>query len=178
MVEEAVRGGVRFVLLRERDLGETAFARLAERLAGALPREVILSIHGRPAVAAALHAGLHLPEGAPPPAAGPSWHGRSVHGSEAASRARRDGVAYIVAGTIFPSVGKPGIPPAGVEGLRAMCAAAHPVPVYAIGGLSAARAGEVRAAGAHGVAVVGAILEADAPEAAARALVKALGGLD
>jgi len=173
-----VRGGVRFVLLRERDLDDTAFARLAERLAGALPRDGILSIHGRPAVAAALRAGLHLPEGAPPPPAGTSWHGRSVHGSEAASRARRDGAAYMVAGTIFPSVGKPGVPPAGARGLRAMCAAARPVPVYAIGGLSTARAGEVRAAGAHGVAVVGAILEADAPEAAARALVDALAALD
>ena len=59
-----------------------------------------------------------------------------------------------------------------------MCAAAGPVPVYAIGGLSAARAGEARGAGAHGVAVVGAILEADAPEAAARALVEALAALD
>jgi thiamine-phosphate pyrophosphorylase len=55
-----------------------------------------------------------------------------------------------------------------------MCAAADPLPVYAIGGVNATRVAAMRRAGAYGVAVVGAILEADAPKAAARALVEAL----
>ena len=164
------------MLLREPDLEGPAFARLAERLAHALPPDAVLSLRGRPEVAAALHAGLHLPEGAPAAPPGTAWHGRSAHGAEAAARARREGAAYLVAGTIFASPGKPGQAPTGVVGLRAMCAASGPVPVYAIGGLTAARAREARAAGARGVAVVGAILEADAPEAAARELVQALAG--
>jgi thiamine-phosphate pyrophosphorylase len=82
----------------------------------------------------------------------------------------------VVGGTVFASAGKPGAVLAGTAGLHAMCAAAAPVPVYAIGGLDVARVREARRAGAHGVAVVGAILEADAPEDAARALVGALDG--
>jgi thiamine-phosphate pyrophosphorylase len=174
VVQQAVAGGVRFVLLRERDLDEPAFARLAEELEDQLPAGVVLSLHGRPGIAASMGAGLHLAENVPaPPAHGP-WHGRSVHGAEAAARARFQGAAYLLGGTIFPTPGKPGAAPAGTAGLLAMCAAAGPVPVYAIGGLHAARVRDVRAAGAHGIAVVGAILEAEDPERAARALVQAL----
>jgi len=169
-----VRGGLRFVLLRERDLPDDAYARLARRLRDALPAEAILAVHGRPQVAASLRAGLHLAEAAPLPPAGMAWHGRSVHGVEAAREARRAGAVYVIAGTIFESAGKPGAAPVGLPGLRAMCAVAAPVPVYGIGGMDAARAGDVRAAGAHGVAVVGAILEADDPGAAVRALLQGL----
>jgi thiamine-phosphate pyrophosphorylase len=46
--------------------------------------------------------------------------------------------------------------------------------VIAIGGITAANAGAVIAAGAAGVAVIGAIFDADDPRAAARALRSAL----
>jgi thiamine-phosphate diphosphorylase len=174
VVLEAVKGGVRFVLLRERDLEGRAYAALAETLVAALPPSVVLTVHGRPQVAAALGAGLHLSEAAPPCTAAAPWHGRSVHGPDAAARARREGAAYVVAGTIFSTAGKRDAPLAGAAGLRAMCAAADPLPVYAIGGVNATRVAAMRRAGAYGVAVVGAILEADAPKAAARALVEAL----
>lgn len=166
---------MRFVLLRERDLDAAAYALLAERLAGAVPAEVRLSLHSRPEVAVALGAGVHLAEsGGPPPTA--PWHGRSVHGAEAAAEAREQGAAYLIAGTIFSSAGKPGAVPVGTAGLAAMCAAAGSTPVYAIGGVDLARVPEVRRAGAHGIAVVGAIQEAADPAAAARALVQSLQG--
>ncbi len=164
---------MRFVLLRERDLDGAAFALLAERLARAVPGDVLLSLHSRPEVAARLGAGVHLAEsGGPPPPA--PWHGRSVHGAEAAARAREQGAAYLIGGTIFSSAGKPGAVPVGTAGLRAMCAAAGSTPVYAIGGVDVEHVPEVRRAGAHGIAVVGAIQEAADPAAAARALVEAL----
>lgn len=172
VVRQAVRGGVRFVLLRERDLDANAFAFLAEALARTLPPQVVLSIHSRPEVAVALGAGLHLAEAGGAPPSSP-WHGRSVHRADAAAQARGEGAAYLIAGTIFPSSGKPGAP-TGIAGLRAMCAAAGPIPVFAIGGVDAGRVGQVRRAGAHGIAVVGAIQEAADPEAAARTLVEAL----
>lgn len=162
------------MLLRERDLDDVAFARLAGRLAQALPRDAVLSVHTRVEVAAALGAGLHLAEAAPPPRPGVPWHGRSVHDGTAVERARSQGAAYLVAGTLFATAGKAGRAPSGPQGLRSMCAAAGNVPVYAIGGIDAGRVDVARDAGAHGVAVVGAILEADDPEAAASALLRAL----
>jgi thiamine-phosphate pyrophosphorylase len=47
--------------------------------------------------------------------------------------------------------------------------APHGVPVIGIGGISAANAPAVRAAGAVGVAVAAAVVQAPDPEAAARA---------
>ena len=174
VVGMAVRGGVRFVLLRERDLDDTVFGRLAQRVAGALPVGTVLSIHSRAEVARALGAGLHLAEAAPVVPTKAIWHGRSVHDPIAMGRAREEGAAYALAGTVHASPGKPEAAAVGVAGLRAMCAAAGALPVYAIGGLTPRHVGEALAAGAYGVAVVGAILEADDPEAAARALCRAV----
>ena len=167
---EAARGGARLVQLREKDLADPEYRALAERLLAGLPPGTRLLTNGRPELAAALGAGLHLPEEAPPPSP-PVPHGRSVHGPATARRAVRDGAAWIVAGTVFPSPGKP--PRLGLDGLARVCASAR-VPVYAIGGVRADSARAVLGAGAHGVAVCGAILEADDPRAAAEALLAAL----
>ena len=48
------------------------------------------------------------------------------------------------------------------------------MPVIAIGGITAARVPELLAAGAHGVAVVGAVSDAADPAAAVRQLLAAL----
>lgn len=167
-------GGLRFVLLRERDLEEEALAELAERVAAVLPADGLLAIHSRAEVARGRGAGLHLPEAGPAPPAGVLWHGRSVHGPDAVRRARSQGACYVVAGTLHESAGKPGVPGIGAAGLRAMCDAAGGVPVFAIGGIDATRVAGARLAGAHGVAVVGAILESDDPGAASAALTLAL----
>jgi thiamine-phosphate pyrophosphorylase len=48
------------------------------------------------------------------------------------------------------------------------------MPVFAIGGITASRVGEVRRAGAFGVAVVSSILSAGSVESATRQLLDAL----
>jgi thiamine-phosphate pyrophosphorylase len=48
------------------------------------------------------------------------------------------------------------------------------IPVVAIGGITPGRVREVRAAGAHGVAAISAILAADEPAAAVREFLGAL----
>jgi thiamine biosynthesis protein ThiS len=97
--------------------------------------------------------------------------GRSVHSPEEA--AISVGLDYLLAGHVYPSASKPGKPPLGLDGLRAIVAVS-PCPVLAIGGITAACVPEVVRAGAHGVAVIGAIAEADDPRAAAQALRSAL----
>ena len=59
-------------------------------------------------------------------------------------------------------------------GVPAVADAAGSLPLVAIGGITAATAGEVRAAGAQGVAVIGAIWRQPDPVGAAKELVAAV----
>jgi thiamine-phosphate pyrophosphorylase len=62
------------------------------------------------------------------------------------------------------------------DSLAGLIAAAAPLPCYAIGGVTAADWTAVRALGAHGIAVSGAIAMADDPISAAKTLVEAVAG--
>jgi thiamine-phosphate pyrophosphorylase len=92
-----------------------------------------------------------------------------------AGRHVADGASYLGVGPAYATSTKDGLPdPIGVAGVAAV-ARAVPVPVIAIGGVRADRVAPLRAAGAHGVAVVGAVAAAADPGAAAAELVRALG---
>ncbi len=91
-----------------------------------------------------------------------------------ALRVEQQGADYIGVGPVYATASKDGLPPPlGVEGVRVVAAAVS-VPVIAIAGVSAARVPELLAAGAHGVAVVSAIANADDPRKATEGLVAAL----
>jgi thiamine-phosphate diphosphorylase len=77
----------------------------------------------------------------------------------------------LVVGTIWPTASHPGRPGAGLE-LISQCAALGK-PVYAIGGVTAERAREAVAAGAYGVAAIGALWSAPRPYAATTELLRA-----
>ncbi|MGC8556341.1 MAG: thiamine phosphate synthase, partial [Conexivisphaera sp.] len=85
--------------------------------------------------------------------------------------AEEEGADYIGAGSVFPTATKGGARVIGLEGLRSIVAAVR-IPVYAIGGIRLEHLPAVRAAGAHGAAVISGILGARDPLAAARALVE------
>jgi thiamine-phosphate diphosphorylase len=99
--------------------------------------------------------------------------GCSVHAPLEAAQARTDGADLVLAGTIYGSPTHPGRPPAGPR-LVEECAARSGLPVVAIGGVTPERVAELARAGAHGVAVLGAVWHADDPAGAARRLVEAL----
>jgi thiamine-phosphate pyrophosphorylase len=85
------------------------------------------------------------------------------------------GASYLGVGPAFRSPTKPGLgEPLGPPGVAAVASAVD-VPVIAIGGITADRVAELRAAGAHGVAVVAAVNAAPDPYLAALELFKALG---
>jgi thiamine-phosphate pyrophosphorylase len=72
--------------------------------------------------------------------------------------ARASGATYLGVGPAFATSTKDGLPdPIGAAGVAAVAGAVPGLPVLAIGGVTAARVPELRAAGAHGVAVVGAL---------------------
>jgi thiamine-phosphate pyrophosphorylase len=99
--------------------------------------------------------------------------GYSAHSSEEAQQAEWDGADWVFLGTIYASASHQGVQPAGLDLVRA-AAAACKGPVIAIGGVTAAQAAELKNAGAHGAAVIGAVWDAPDPVQAAAELVKML----
>jgi thiamine-phosphate pyrophosphorylase len=175
VVEAAVAAGVGIVQVRERDLSEAEMeallGRLLDRLRGTGAR---LVVNGHPALARALGIGLHLPAAAPPATPRPALVGRSVHDEDEARRARDEGASYVVAGPIFPTGSKPGHPGAGLALIPTLIHVLGRTPIFAIGGLTPDRVDAVLEAGASGIAVRSAILEALEPARIAREFANAL----
>jgi thiamine-phosphate pyrophosphorylase len=89
-------------------------------------------------------------------------------------RAAAAGATYAGIGPVFATGSKAGLPdPLGPD---ALTAAAGVLPLVAIGGITTATARDVRTAGAHGVAVIGAIWRQPDPLVAAKELVARIGG--
>lgn len=99
--------------------------------------------------------------------------GVSTHTRDEAVQAARDGAEWITFGHIFPTSSHPGEAPRGLDEL-AKVVPSVPLPVIAIGGITADNARRTIEAGAAGVAVISAILNAPDPARATRALRRAL----
>ena len=154
--------------LRAESLGATLLqlrapgmpARQLERAASALVRDarVPVLVNSRVDVAlAAGAAGVHLPALDISPADARRLLGADATVSRAvhtpAEAAGAGGADLLVAGPVYATPTHPGADPLGFAGLSAIVAAAA-VPVLAIGGVDAARAAEVMAAGAAGYAAI------------------------
>jgi len=181
IIEAAFATGCRWASLREKDLpAAEQFALLRGLLRIARRWDARLTLHGDAAIAAEAGInGLHLGAGADAARAramlgASALIGISIHSVAEADVLDPALVDYAIAGPAFESASKPGYGPAlGVEGLRAIVAATR-VPVVAIGGIDAARAGAVMAAGAAGIAVMGLVMRAPDPAGEVRALLAAL----
>lgn len=79
--------------------------------------------------------------------------GASVHSLEEALEAQELGASYLIAGHIFETNSKKGIPPKGIFFLREVCHHTS-VPVFAIGGITRERARDAAKAGAEGVCIM------------------------
>lgn len=169
LAAEAVAGGVDAIYLRHLTPGDDWAAVLAQ-MRECVPSEVLLMLPGAPPPGFP-SVGRHLrerdPLSGPLPQRAPFPLSRSVHSPHEA--ARSTGMCYVVAGHVYPSASKPGREPLGLNGLSRIAAAA-PIPLVAIGGITPERVASVMATGAQGVAVIGAICEAPDPRVAARAM--------
>ena len=122
------------------------------------------------------HLGEHdLPLVAARRVAGPDHLlGGTARDPERARQLVAEGADYLGVGPAYPTTTKSGLPAAlGPAGVAAV-ARAIDVPVIAIGGVTADRVPPLLAAGAAGVAVVGAVTAAADPAAATRELLRAL----
>lgn len=174
VVRAAVAGGARAVLLRDKDLPAPDRRRLGRALTDVLtPVGGTLVVAGDATLAAALGAGLHLAADQPWPAAAADLPlvGRSCHGPGELAAARREGAGYATLSPVLSTPSKPGYGPAlGTGGLAAAVAAVPDLPVLALGGVGPGSAAACRAAGAHGVAVMGEVMRAADPAAVVRRL--------
>lgn len=166
----ALASGGSAVALHARDRGAsvTTIAAVAARfMALAQPPEAAVFVSGRPDVAAAVRAhGVQLGATDLAPADARrllphGWIGRSVHGLDEARAAADEGADYLVAGPVYPTPTHPGHPGSG-PALISACAAIGP-PVIAIGGITDDRTGELREAGAYGVAAIRGLWLSDDP---------------
>lgn len=100
--------------------------------------------------------------------------GGTARDATTARRLVEEGADYLGVGPVYTTRTKEGLPaPLGSAGLAAVAGAVD-VPVVAISGITAGRVLEVLAAGAHGVAVAGAVVDAPQPGVATRELVAVL----
>jgi thiamine-phosphate pyrophosphorylase len=189
VIHDACVAGVRAVQLREKDLSETDLVSAATRLSGLLKaRGAKLFVNASPFVdrdtAALLAAspgvdGFHIPDD---PALLAEFRaqfpklliGASTHSVDGVRKAADAGADFLTFGPVFETSRK--ARPQGLAALGEACSAAA-IPVFAIGGVTPERASECLQAGAHGVAVVGAIMEASSVRSAVRAFAETMGEL-
>jgi thiamine-phosphate pyrophosphorylase len=183
IIAAALGAGCRWISLREKDLPQDEQILLARAL---LPRAhangAKLVMHADAALAARAGAdGVHLSSGGDAAASrammGPErMVGISIHTVPEAAAINPAQVDYVLAGPAFETASKPGYgPEIGRKGLAEIAQAAR-VPVLAIGGVNAARLGELIAAGAAGVAVMGGVMRAADPAQEVAALIATLRG--
>lgn len=178
LVLAVARAGVTLVQLRDKTASTAALLRQATALVERLrPLGVPVIVNDRADVALAADAdGVHVGQSdLPAPLARRVTGGRMLVGLSIERLSELDDAGveaadYLALSPVFATATKADIaPPLGLEGLAAMRAATGK-PVVAIGGIDPERAAQAILHGADGVAVVSAILGADDPVQATRAL--------
>jgi len=182
VVEEALRGGVRAVQLREKDLPSRELYETAYELRKLTARHnAKLFINDRVDIALAVDAdGVHLGYNSIPIYRARKILGEkkligvSCHNQVQAIIAQEQGADFITFGPIYFTQSKaPYGEPVGIVKLAEITHLLT-IPIFALGGIKPYNVPEVIAAGAHGIALVSAILSADEPRTAAKTLISLL----
>lgn len=181
-VERALSGGVTAVQFRSKLLADGPFLALAQRVKSACDLQAVpFIVNDRVDVALALAAdGIHVGvEDLPIPAARRLVGDHAIIGYSPArddqtAAAKSLGADYVGLGPVFPTGSKDDAGEAiGLDAVRRRASLAQ-LPAVAIGGINAANAPDVIAAGADGVAVISAILRSEDPRSSAANLLGAV----
>ncbi len=171
IVEEAVRGGVTLVQLREKESSTRDFLDLAKEVKGVLtPLGVPLIINDRMDIALAVGAaGIHVGKTDMPVSVlrqhmGPeALIGISVESLEDARAANAMDIDYMGISPVFTTATKRELTTGlGLEGVRAISTLSR-VPTLAIGGINIHNIASVLEAGAAGAALISALCGAENP---------------
>ena len=190
VVHDAVVSGVRAVQLREKDLPPNDVVTSATRLTGLLHAQggklfvnvatveddTLALIAASPGID-----GFHVPDDPELLA-----HirrtfpkhliGASVHTLDGVRNASEAGANFLTFGPVYFTPGKKKNEVQGVDKLREACTATK-LPVFAIGGVTAEKTLACLDAGAHGVAVIRAVMEASSARRAVREFAEVMGEL-
>jgi thiamine-phosphate pyrophosphorylase len=185
LLQRVLTAGISSIQLRERDLSARELVTLAREVQTVMASSTSqLLINDRIDVALALEGvGVHLRSNSLPLSVARQMLGAqrllgiSVHSVEEGLLAESQGEDYVVLGPIYDTPSKQLFgPPLGIHTLEKACTLVR-IPIIGIGGVTVARAREMRRAGAFGAAVITAILGADDVESATRELLDAVTSL-
>lgn len=139
-IERVCRFKPKALILREKDLTENEYEKLAEQVMEICSKyDVFCILHSFPQTAIKLKCkAVHLPlailRNSVDILGKFDIVGTSVHSVEDALEAKKLGANYITAGHIFETDCKKGLPPRGLEFLKKVCNSVD-IPVYGIGGI-------------------------------------------
>jgi thiazole tautomerase (transcriptional regulator TenI) len=160
-------GGVDLIQLREKDLSEAELRPIAMELLAVLDSPRRLQINGLPELAKELDCGLHVPEAMAAIDEPPHPFSRSVHSAQSIATSMNPD--FLIAGHLFSTPSKAGLPARGLSWLQSVVQRA-PVPVVAIGGIDISNAASAIRAGAAGIAVISALTDVIDPYLSAQDL--------
>lgn len=177
-VEDAIKGGVTLIQIREKDASTREFYEVAKEVKEVTSKyNIPLIINDRIDIAIAIDAeGVHLGQSDMPLKLARKILGKdkiigiSANNLEEALEAQKDGADYVGLGPIFYTGTKKDIDePIGVQGLREITENID-IPSVAIGGINKENAKLVLESGVQGISLISAILESEDVEKASREL--------
>ncbi len=180
LVDSALAAGVRLVQLRAKGASDARALDLARDLAARCARAgALFVVNDRADIALLANAdGVHVGDDDLPVRDARSLVGAdrvvgaSAHDAPGAGRLAAEGVDYLGSGSVYATASKTDAAVRGLDVIREVRAAIGPaLPLFGIGGITAANARAVIEAGADGVAVIGAIADAPQPREAAAGLI-------
>lgn len=176
-IESAVAGGVDRVILREKDLEYKELFLLSKYVKTITDRyDIPLIINGNIDVAEktgtyGFHCGFqdfienkYKYDGV---------LGVSIHSVEEAIKCEQLGVDYILAGHIFETECKKGLPPRGIEFLKELKENVS-IPIVAIGGIDEKNAKQIMKVGVEDIAIMSYIMQSEDPYSSAKVLKNAI----
>jgi thiamine-phosphate pyrophosphorylase len=178
IIAELLQAGVKMIQLREKDLSAAELYPLAKSLRKMTHHHNCrLIINDRIDLALAVKAdGVHLGNHSLPinvarKILGSRFLiGASTHSAAEVESASRQGADFVTYGPIYFTPSKAGYGnPVGVESLHDV-ATVSSIPIYALGGIKEDNARTTLEAGAHGIAVISALLSAPSPTRAYKSL--------
>lgn len=180
-VEGALKGGVTFMQIREKERGGAEYIELASKVHELTKKYgVPLIVDDRVDVAMAIDAeGVHVGKSDIPVKIARKLLGENkIVGATAktvpdALKAEQDGADYLGVGAIYPTTTKVKTILTSVDTLKDICNNVS-IPANAIGGLNKDNLGILKGAPIAGICVVSAIMKSDDTEGAARDLIKAI----
>lgn len=165
-IEKIAALGIKTIILREKDLAEDEYYELAKSVNEICKKHntrLIINTFYDVAIRLGIDA-VHLPlpvleELDFSKRAQFKEIGTSVHSISDMAFARQLGATYVIAGHIFPTDCKRGLPGRGLDFLSSIVLTSGRMPVYAIGGITEENIEKVLATGAAGGCVMSALMK-------------------